>query len=68
MGAGDVRRFHAELEVALRRVELFAGLYDDDYPGWARVRGARTSHVVLLNPSSTSDDPIARRFAQLEID
>jgi hypothetical protein len=42
---------------------LFMGLYDDRRP-----RAASPRRVRLLNPDYDSGDPIAQRFALLEID
>lgn len=49
--------------VIAERGRLYDGLYDNRRPSLPK-----SSRVQLLNPSLASEDPIARRFALLEVD
>jgi hypothetical protein len=50
--------------VLARRAALYGGLFDG---AWQRMP-APPGRVRLLNPDYDEDDPVARRFAQLEVD
>jgi hypothetical protein len=51
----------AYVAVQARQGELFLGLYDG-------MRELPAGGVPVLNPQYGGDDPIARRFSQLEVD
>lgn len=49
--------------VIAERGRLYDGMYDS-----RRTPAPRPSRVQLLNPAIADEDPIARRFALLEVD